>query len=118
MIVILKQFQYRPLAHYFYALVSEGEMTIVDPERGPMQYYTFLRAKNAKSVAVIETHPHADSTKMPLFDLRDFEENPNNYTIGNVLPNSEVAEGQFPENTLSHPLNTLRSMGDPFMVAV
>jgi glyoxylase-like metal-dependent hydrolase (beta-lactamase superfamily II)/rhodanese-related sulfurtransferase len=55
-----KQFEYEPLAHYSYALISDGEMAIVDPERDPMQYYRFAKENNARIVAVIETHPHAD----------------------------------------------------------
>ncbi|MUH35513.1 MBL fold metallo-hydrolase [Zobellia amurskyensis] len=58
--MIIKQFEYKPLSHYSYALVSEGEMAIIDPERDPMQYYTFANAHKAEIVAVIETHPHAD----------------------------------------------------------
>lgn len=56
----IKQFEYKPLAHYSYALVSNGEMAIVDPERDPMQYYKFAKENQARIVAVIETHPHAD----------------------------------------------------------
>ncbi|RTE54281.1 MBL fold metallo-hydrolase [Arenibacter aquaticus] len=56
----IKQFKYEPLAHYSYALVSEGKMAIIDPERNPMQYYAFAKANKAEIIAVIETHPHAD----------------------------------------------------------
>jgi glyoxylase-like metal-dependent hydrolase (beta-lactamase superfamily II)/rhodanese-related sulfurtransferase len=56
----IKQFEYKPLAHYSYAIVSDGEMAIVDPERDPSQYYAFAKANNATIKAVIETHPHAD----------------------------------------------------------
>ncbi len=35
-------------------------MAIIDPERDPMQYYVFAKENNARIVAVIETHPHAD----------------------------------------------------------
>ena len=56
----IKQFEYKPLSHYSYALISGNEMAIIDPERNPMQYYAFAKAINAKIVAVIETHPHAD----------------------------------------------------------
>ncbi len=56
----IKQFEYKPLAHYSYALVSDGKMAVIDPERDPQQYYTFAKANNAKIVAIIETHPHAD----------------------------------------------------------
>lgn len=56
----IRQFEYKPLAHYSYALVSGGAMAIVDPERDPMQYYILAKENNAKIIAVIETHPHAD----------------------------------------------------------
>ncbi|WP_298248290.1 MBL fold metallo-hydrolase [uncultured Christiangramia sp.] len=56
----LKQFKDEPLAHYSYAIVSEGKMALVDPSRNPMQYYSYAESKNAKIVAIFETHPHAD----------------------------------------------------------
>ncbi len=56
----IKQFEYKPLAHYSYAIVSNGEMAIIDPEREPKEYYAFAKENNAKIIAVIETHPHAD----------------------------------------------------------
>ncbi|MDF0709174.1 MBL fold metallo-hydrolase [Flagellimonas okinawensis] len=56
----IKQFEYKPLAHYSYAIVDNGEMAIIDPERDPMQYYAFAQQHDARIVAVIETHPHAD----------------------------------------------------------
>jgi glyoxylase-like metal-dependent hydrolase (beta-lactamase superfamily II)/rhodanese-related sulfurtransferase len=56
----IKQFEYKPLAHYSYAIVSDGKMAVIDPERNPEQYYALAKANNAKIVAVIETHPHAD----------------------------------------------------------
>lgn len=56
----IKQFEYKPLAHYSYAIVSGGKMAVIDPERNPEQYYDFAKANNAKIVAVIQTHPHAD----------------------------------------------------------
>lgn len=56
----IKQFEYKPLSHYSYAIVSEGKMAVIDPERNPEQYYAFAKANNAKIIAVFETHPHAD----------------------------------------------------------
>lgn len=56
----IKQFKDAPLAHYSYAIVSEGKMALVDPSRNPMQYYEYAEEQNAKIVAVFETHPHAD----------------------------------------------------------
>lgn len=56
----VKQFNDRALAHYSYAIVSEGHMAIIDPSRNPQQYYAYAEEEDAKIVAVIETHPHAD----------------------------------------------------------
>lgn len=56
----IKQFKDAPLAHYSYAIVSDGKMALVDPSRNPMQYYRYAEEQNAKIVAVFETHPHAD----------------------------------------------------------
>lgn len=56
----IKQFEYKPLAHYSYAIVSNGEMAVIDPERDPKAYYDFAKVNNATIIAVIETHPHAD----------------------------------------------------------
>ncbi|AVR46069.1 MBL fold metallo-hydrolase [Christiangramia fulva] len=56
----IKQFKDAPLAHYSYAIVSEGKMALVDPSRNPVQYYRYAEEQNAKIVAVFETHPHAD----------------------------------------------------------
>ncbi|MDR5589955.1 MBL fold metallo-hydrolase [Christiangramia sp. SM2212] len=56
----IKQFKDSPLAHYSYAIVSNGEMALVDPSRNPMDYYRYAEEQNAKIVAVFETHPHAD----------------------------------------------------------
>lgn len=56
----IKQFEYKPLAHYSYALISEEDMVIIDPERDPLIYYTCAEEHGAKITAVIITHPHAD----------------------------------------------------------
>lgn len=56
----IKQFEYKPLAHYSYAIVDNGEMAVIDPERDPMQYYAYAQENDARITAVIETHPHAD----------------------------------------------------------
>ena len=56
----IKQFEYQPLAHYSYAIVSDGKMAVIDAERDPQQYYDFAKANNAKIIAIIQTHPHAD----------------------------------------------------------
>lgn len=48
------------LAHYSYSIISNGEMTVIDPARNPKIYYDLAKQHEAKIVAVIETHPHAD----------------------------------------------------------
>lgn len=56
----IRQFEDKNLAHFSYAIVSRGEMAVVDPSRNPQPYYDFAREHHAKITAVIETHPHAD----------------------------------------------------------
>jgi glyoxylase-like metal-dependent hydrolase (beta-lactamase superfamily II)/rhodanese-related sulfurtransferase len=58
--MIIKQFEYKPLAHFSYAIISDGKMAVIDPERNPEQYYAFAKANNAEIEVIIETHPHAD----------------------------------------------------------
>ena len=57
-----EQFEDPGLAHYSYAILSEDtrEIVLVDPARDPQPYYDFAKAHDAKIVAVLETHPHAD----------------------------------------------------------
>ncbi|OGX81930.1 sulfurtransferase [Hymenobacter lapidarius] len=58
----IEQFEDKGLAHFSYAVLSEGtrEIVLVDPARDPQQYYDFAKQHDAKIVAVLETHPHAD----------------------------------------------------------
>lgn len=56
----IEQFEDKNLSHYSYAILSEGEMVLIDPARDPEPYYEFARGNRAKIIAVIETHPHAD----------------------------------------------------------
>ncbi len=58
--MVIKQFEDKNLAHYSYAIVSKGEMALIDPARNPQPYYDFAKQHNAKITAIIETHPHAD----------------------------------------------------------
>lgn len=59
-IMNIKQFYDKPLAHASYAIISEGEMAVIDPGRDPQPYYDYAHAENAEIKIVIETHPHAD----------------------------------------------------------
>ena len=54
------QFEDKNLAHYSYALISKGEIALIDPARNPQPYYDLADQHHAKIIAVIETHPHAD----------------------------------------------------------
>lgn len=54
------QLEDKSLAHYSYAVISNGEMAVIDPSRDPQPYYDLAQEHNAKIIAVIETHPHAD----------------------------------------------------------
>lgn len=56
----IKQFEDKNLAHYSYAILSQDEIALVDPARDPQPYYDFAKQHNARIIAVIETHPHAD----------------------------------------------------------
>ncbi len=56
----IEQFEDKNLAHYSYAILSEGKIALIDPARNPQPYYDFAKENNAEIVAVIETHPHAD----------------------------------------------------------
>ncbi|SNR88341.1 MBL fold metallo-hydrolase [Hymenobacter mucosus] len=58
----IEQFEDKGLAHFSYAILSEcaREIVLIDPARNPQQYYDYAQANDAKIVAVIETHPHAD----------------------------------------------------------
>lgn len=56
----IKQFEDDGLAHFSYAIYTEGNVILIDPGRNPQQYYDYAKEKNAKIVGVIETHPHAD----------------------------------------------------------
>jgi len=54
------QIEDKNLAHYSYAVISEGEMALIDPARNPQPYYDLSNQHYAKITLVIETHPHAD----------------------------------------------------------
>jgi glyoxylase-like metal-dependent hydrolase (beta-lactamase superfamily II)/rhodanese-related sulfurtransferase len=83
----VKQFEYKPLSHYSYALISGNEMIIVDPERNPMQYYAFAKANNVKIIGVIETHPHADFVSSHLQIHKE---------TGAAIYNSEKSGADYP----------------------
>ncbi|MCX7607427.1 MAG: MBL fold metallo-hydrolase [Bacteroidia bacterium] len=58
--MIVKQFLDEPLAQYGYAIISEGEMAVIDPGRNERTYLELAEATSSRIVASCLTHPHAD----------------------------------------------------------
>ena len=58
--VQIQQFYDKGLAHASYAVRSGRQVAIIDPARDPQPYYDFADEHDARIIAVIETHPHAD----------------------------------------------------------
>ncbi|GAB3289395.1 MBL fold metallo-hydrolase [Hymenobacter tenuis] len=58
--VQIQQFYDKGLAHASYAIRSGRQVAIIDPARDPQPYYDFADEHEARVIAVIETHPHAD----------------------------------------------------------
>ncbi|HSI71352.1 MAG TPA: rhodanese-like domain-containing protein [Gillisia sp.] len=105
----IKQFKDEPLAHYSYALISEGEMALVDPSRNPHLYYKYAEENNARITAVFETHPHADFVSGHLQIHK--ETGATIYVsemVGVNYPHKPFDEGQSVKigNTTIHPLHT------------
>jgi len=86
----VKQFNDKALAHYSYAITSEGNMAIIDPSRNPQQYYAYAEEEDAKIVAVIETHPHADFISSHLQIHRE---------TGATIYASKLLGAEYPHNT-------------------
>ncbi|MCI1186083.1 MBL fold metallo-hydrolase [Hymenobacter sp. DH14] len=58
--VQIQQFYDKGLAHASYAVRCGRQIAVIDPGRDPQPYYDFADEHEARIVAVIETHPHAD----------------------------------------------------------
>ncbi len=86
----IKQFEDKPLAHYSYAIVSEGEMALVDPSRNPLPYYAYAEENKARIVAVFETHPHADFVSSHLQIHKE---------TGATIYTSKQVGADYPHNT-------------------
>ncbi|GAL86760.1 sulfurtransferase [Sporocytophaga myxococcoides] len=56
----IESFIDKGLAQLTYAIISEGEIALIDPARDPSPFIQLEVKHNAKIKAVIETHPHAD----------------------------------------------------------
>ncbi len=112
----IKQFEDKNLSQYGYAILSEGEMAVIDPARDPQPYYDFAKKNNAKITAVIETHPHADfisshleiheSTGAPIYVSKllaaDYKhiafDDGNTIKIGNILLRALNTPGHSPDS--------------------
>lgn len=105
--MIIKQFEYKPLAHYSYAIISNKEMAIIDPERDPKQYYDFAKANNAKIKVVIETHPHADFVSSHLQIHKE---------TGATIYNSEKLGADYPHQSFDEGISI--SLGDIKLQAI
>ncbi|SDB51703.1 Glyoxylase, beta-lactamase superfamily II [Flavobacteriaceae bacterium MAR_2010_188] len=92
----IKQFEYKPLSHYSYAVVSNGQMVIIDPQRNPQVYYKFAKANSADIIAVIETHPHADFVSSHLQIHKETGATIyNSQKLGAIYPHTNFDEGDI-----------------------
>lgn len=62
----VKQFYDKALGHGSYAILSKGEVALVDPGRDPQPYLDFAKSNGAHITKIFETHPHADFTSCHL----------------------------------------------------
>lgn len=53
-------FEDKYLSQFAYAIISDGEMALIDPARNPKPYLDLAKTENVRITAIIETHPHAD----------------------------------------------------------
>jgi len=88
--VQIQQFYDKGLAHASYAIRSGRQVAIIDPARDPQQYYDFADEHDAKIVAVIETHPHADFVSSHLEIAQE---------TGAVIYVSQLVKASYPHQT-------------------
>ncbi len=112
----IKQFYDKNLAHASYAVLSENEIALIDPGRDPAPYYEFAKVNNARIIAVIETHPHADfvsshleiskatganiyvsSLSNPFYEYIAFDEG-EELKLGSILLNAINTPGHSPDS--------------------
>jgi hydroxyacylglutathione hydrolase len=88
--MIIQQFADKGLAHFSYTVMSEGEIAIIDPARDPRPYYEYAMLEDARIVAVVETHPHADfvSSHWEIYHIREAE-----------IYTSQLSRAAYPHNT-------------------
>ncbi|GGC29401.1 MBL fold hydrolase [Parapedobacter defluvii] len=69
----IHQFYDKGLAHASYAIISGGQLALIDPGRNPKPYLDFAASQHARISAIIETHPHADfvSSHVELYEMNE-----------------------------------------------
>lgn len=87
----IERFYDEDLAHASYAVLSNGEVALIDPGRNPQQYYDFAKKNNAGIIAVVETHLHADFVSGHLEIHK---------TTGAELYASKFAQAKYPHTTI------------------
>jgi hydroxyacylglutathione hydrolase len=85
--MLITPFYDKGLSQLSYTILSEDSMVIIDPARNPSPYYQFAHEHNAKIVAVIETHLHADFVSSHR-EIRDL--------TGAPIYISEYARAEYP----------------------
>lgn len=106
----IKQFEDRNLAHYSYAIVSNGEIALIDPARDPQPYYEFAKQHKASIKAIIETHPHADFVSSHL----EMHKTTGATIYASKLLNAEYEHQSFDEgDTITLGNITLKSLNTP-----
>ncbi|RVT97167.1 MBL fold metallo-hydrolase [Mucilaginibacter limnophilus] len=88
--MLIHQFYDKGLAHASYAVLRGGQIALIDPGRNPQPYYDFATLHEAKIVAVIETHLHADFASSHL-EIHN--------TCGATVYISKHAEAEYPHQT-------------------
>ncbi len=106
----IQQFEDKPLSHYAYAIVSNGEMILIDPARNPQPYYDFAQQHNSKIIGVIETHPHADFVSSHL----EIHQTTGAIIYVSKLVGAEYSHSTFDDGATIHLGNTiLKAMNTP-----
>lgn len=90
--MLIQQFEDKGLAHYSYAVISDGAAALIDPARDPAPYYEFAHRHKARITAVLETHSHADFVS----SHREIAA-----TTGATIYVSEFMKAGFPHRTVS-----------------
>jgi len=88
--MLIHQFYDKGLAHASYAIISGGEMIVIDPARDPQPYYDFAQKHQANITGVIETHPHADFVSSHL-EIHQ--------TTGAIIFCSKLTGANYPHNS-------------------